>query len=104
MLPADGVYAVVTRRLDRASTEARVSGVANLGNRPTFGGGRSVEVHLLDFDEDVYDARVRVAFIARLRGEQRFPSVDALRKQIGLDVQHGRLMIAGANEAWLAWV
>lgn len=66
--------------------------VASLGTNPTFveGGGLVLEVHVLDFDGDLYDKRVRTAFVAHLRDETKFDSVDALIAQIRLDVQAAR--------------
>ena len=63
--------------------------VVNIGRRPTFDGKeRLVEVHLLDADLDLYGQRLTVEFIERLRGEQRFPNIDALKAQISADVQN----------------
>ncbi|MCA9506782.1 MAG: bifunctional riboflavin kinase/FAD synthetase, partial [Myxococcales bacterium] len=73
MLPADGVYAVLCRI--PGEPELR-RGVANLGNRPTFDAGRSVEVHLLDFAGDLYGRTLRVGFVERLRGEVRFAGIE----------------------------
>jgi riboflavin kinase/FMN adenylyltransferase len=58
--------------------------VASLGTNPTFveDGGLVLEVHVLDFDADLYDQRVRVEFVARLRDEARYDSVAALLAQI----------------------
>ncbi len=92
--PCDGVYAVLTK----TQSGARVSGVANLGVRPTFEAGRSVEVHLLDFEGDLYGTELRVAFVARLRGEQKFDGLDALRAQLSRDVAAGREALAGMNQ------
>jgi riboflavin kinase / FMN adenylyltransferase len=66
--------------------------VASLGTNPTFvdGGGLVLEVHVLDFDGDLYGKRVRTAFAAHLRDEAKFDSVDALIAQIKLDVQAAR--------------
>lgn len=87
LLPADGVYLV---RLHDASGEG-IPAVANLGVRPTVDGTQRVlEVHLLDWTGDLYDQPVRVEFLDRLRGEQRFPSLDALKEQIGRDVEAAR--------------
>lgn len=82
ILPANGVYAV------RAGIGTRAyAGAANLGTRPTFDGvGRSLEVHLLDFSDDIYDATLRVEFIARLRPERRFSGIDELVQQIRADI------------------
>lgn len=85
-LPANGVYAVRAR-----VNEREVIGAANLGTRPTFEGvGRSLEVHLLDFSEDIYGATVSVAFLARLRPERRFSSVEELVQQIHADIRQAR--------------
>ncbi len=82
LLPADGVYAV---RLDGAGLSA-APGVANLGVRPTIDGiGRRLEVHLLERECDLYGSDVVVTFVSRIRGEIRFPDLDALRAQIALD-------------------
>ena len=86
LLPAGGVYAAELRLGD-----AWLPAVANLGVRPTFDGRRfAIEVHVLDFDGDLYDQRVRVRFVRRLRGEQRFSGPDALKAQIARDVRAAR--------------
>lgn len=103
LLPAHGVYAVVAR--DLADTSGRVlRGVANLGVRPTFEAGFSLEAHFADFDGDLYGKRLRVAFGARLRGERKFEGVDALKAQIAADVRDAAgLTLAHAKE-WSAWI
>jgi riboflavin kinase/FMN adenylyltransferase len=53
----------------------------------------AIEAHLLDFEGDLYGCRVRLAFVRRLRAEMRFPSVDALRKQIGTDAAEARSLL-----------
>jgi len=66
-------------------------GVANLGTRPTAGGLRTLlEVHLFDFDADIYGAYVHVEFLHKLRDERRFDSFDALKAQITIDAQQAR--------------
>jgi riboflavin kinase/FMN adenylyltransferase len=55
----------------------------------------AVEAHLFDFAADAYGRRIEVAFEARLRGEQRFPSLDALRAQIARDSEAARARLAG---------
>lgn len=68
-----------------------LEGVANLGVRPTVGGTRTVlEVHLLDFVGDIYREHLKVDFLTRLREEQRFESLDALKEQINRDVEQAR--------------
>jgi riboflavin kinase/FMN adenylyltransferase len=65
--------------------------VVNVGFRPTFGETElAVEAHVLDFTGDLYDERVTLTFVRRLREERKFPSVDALRQQIALDVAAAR--------------
>jgi riboflavin kinase/FMN adenylyltransferase len=95
LLPANGVYAVRTR-LGDSRGEERV-GVCNVGVKPTVeaSGGVLAEVHLLDFDgRDLYGEAIRVAFLARLRDERRFPSVEALRAQIARDVLAARALLS----------
>ncbi|MBV8762572.1 MAG: bifunctional riboflavin kinase/FAD synthetase [Deltaproteobacteria bacterium] len=83
-----GIYAVTLGVEGRAPQHA----VASLGTNPTFveGGGLVLEVHVLDFDGDLYGKRVRTAFAAHLRDEAKFDSVDALIAQIKLDIAAAR--------------
>lgn len=85
-VPADGIYAV------RVAGGVVSDGVASLGVRPTFetSGERLLEVHVFDFDGDLYGARLDVDFVARLRGEERFDSVDALVAQMEEDAKQAR--------------
>lgn len=93
VVPANGVYAVWARPQvgDGQATGAQqagswLRGAANIGVRPQFDGGdRSIEVHLLDFEGDLYGAWLRVAFVSRLRDESRFPDVAALLVQMERD-------------------
>jgi len=89
--PLQGVY-LVSARLDGR----RVPGVANIGVRPSVNGdGRAhLEVHLLDFSGDLYGQRMNVAFHRKLRDEQRFASLEALKAAIDAD-------IAAARAYWL---
>jgi riboflavin kinase/FMN adenylyltransferase len=98
-LPPDGIYAVRVE-LDPLAPPPRrsVDGVASLGVRPTFGvGARILEVHLLDFDQDLYGTRLRVAFVRRQRGEHRFRDVGALVAQMGRDAASARRILAHAR-------
>lgn len=89
-LPPDGVYAVRARVAGRW-----LDGVSNIGVKPTFGDHeRSVETHLLDFEGDLYGQRMALAFVAGLRGERRFPNVDALVEQIHADIAAARQLLA----------
>lgn len=72
-------------------------GVVNLGVRPTIGSGKSeriLEIHLLDFNRDIYGQDVEVRFVKYLRAEQKFENVDALVHQIDLDVRKARELSA----------
>ena len=70
---------------------ARYQAVVNVGVRPTFGETElAIEAHLLDFAGNLYNERVALTFLRRLREERKFPSVDALREQIALDVAAAR--------------
>jgi riboflavin kinase/FMN adenylyltransferase len=92
LLPADGVYAA--RALDGATVHA---GVVNVGVRPTFGESRrTVEAYLFDFEGDLYGRWLELDFVARVRGEQRFAGVAALKAAIASDVAHARRILAGS--------
>lgn len=107
LTPADGVYAVRARVLDAAGRglpEGQLSGVANVGERPTVQGGRSMEVHLFDFDGDLYGRTLRVGFVKRLRGEQRFADLPALRSQIARDADSAREALRACDPRLLAWI
>jgi riboflavin kinase/FMN adenylyltransferase len=101
VLPPNGVYAVLVDRLDRAGgPRALARGVANIGLRPTVGGGHATEVHLLDFepadeaDRDLYGARLRAHLVAFLRPERKFDGLEALKRQIAEDAGIARKMLA----------
>jgi len=102
VLPQAGVYAGCVRFLDAGTpplgSEHRA--VINVGQRPTFGDVDRplTEAHLLDFSADIYGRRVEVAFVERLRAEQRFESVDALRAQIARDAATARARLTGECE------
>ena len=88
-VPARGVYAVGVMMGDRL-----VPGVVNVGVRPTFGGeSLTVEVHLLDFQDDLYGQTLAVRFKHRLRDEIRFSGVDLLVTQIEGDVALARQLL-----------
>ncbi len=109
MLPANGVYAVRAWLRPaphpdplpalRAEGEGPAfTGVANVGVKPTVqrAGPVVLEAHLFDAGgRDLYGERLRVAFVARLRDERRFPSLEALRAQIAADAAQARSILAG---------
>ena len=94
--PADGVYFVRAVAPGDAGSEGQVDdqswfGVANLGARPTFGEAEPLlEAHLLDYEGDLYGARLEVCFLDQLRGVRRFASVEELRLQIDRDIATAR--------------
>ena len=88
--PGAAVYAV---RCDIGDGVARPA-VANLGRRPTFGGGDVVlEVHLLDFAADLYGAQVSVDYIGKIRDEMAFSGVEPLKAQIAADCERARELL-----------
>jgi riboflavin kinase / FMN adenylyltransferase len=84
VLPANGVY--VTLTLIEGNW---LRSITNIGVKPTFGGDPevTVETHVIDFDRELYGEVIRVRFLHRLRGEQKFESVGALRAQIERDYE-----------------
>ncbi|MFC0323361.1 bifunctional riboflavin kinase/FAD synthetase [Gallibacterium melopsittaci] len=85
--PIQGVYAVeVSDRIGH-----HYYGVANVGNRPTINGVKPLlEVHLFDFNGDLYGKTLEIFFKAKLRSEIKFPSFEALREQIARDAQNAK--------------
>ena len=100
--PTKGVYAVKAGVVEGGRT-VWYDGVANLGHRPTFGGTRTVlEVHLFDFDGNLYGKHLRVALIEYLRAEKKFDGLDGLRAQIaddGVRARHILTSVAELNSA-----
>jgi riboflavin kinase/FMN adenylyltransferase len=95
-LPPNGVYAVHVALLAEDGHEMPYSGVANLGVRPTLAGGdetASLEVHLFDFDGDLYGRRLEVEFVSFLRPEKRFDSLVLLQEQIARDATRARTLL-----------
>ena len=105
LIPADGVYAVRVTLLDDApavatpalSEASTYGGMLCIGHRPTLqnGPGRSIEVHLFDFEGDLYHRPLRVEFVQFTRREERFDSLEALRQRISLDEQEIRGLFRG---------
>lgn len=89
VVPANGVYACYA-----TLNGEKFKAVTNVGERPTFNGtGTRIEAHLLDFDREIYGETLKLEFIARLRGEQKFGGIDALVAQIHADVEQGRKLL-----------
>ncbi|MEI7592857.1 MAG: bifunctional riboflavin kinase/FAD synthetase [Actinomycetes bacterium] len=94
-MPADGIYAGWYLRPDGLVRPAAIS----LGRRPTFyetADTSLLEAHLLDFDGDLYDEVARVRFVAHLRDEVKFDSVDSLIEQMAIDCEQARSQLSGS--------
>ncbi|MCQ9155809.1 bifunctional riboflavin kinase/FAD synthetase [Acidomonas methanolica] len=91
--PARGVYAATVRMPDGAIRK----GVANIGRRPTINDGQEsrLELHIFDFDGDLYGQRLEVSLHTMLREEQRFSGLDALKEQIARDAAVARQILDG---------
>lgn len=94
LVPACGVYAV---RVTLPDGQMR-GGMLCIGSRPTLrnGGDVSVEVNIFDFQGNLYDQEISVTFVARLRDERAFPSVEDLRSQLARDEEEARRTLLGA--------
>lgn len=97
-LPRLGVYAVRIQVLDGPHA-GTYDGVASIGVRPTFGGGKApnLEVMLFDFSGDLYGATLSVGLVAFLRPELAFPSAEALVAQMHADVAEARARLAAVQ-------
>jgi len=82
LIPGDGVYAV-----DVIYKEKTYKGMLNIGCRPTFKNGKQhvIEVHIIDFNQNIYDETITIAFKKRLRDEKKFDSKEALIEQLEKD-------------------
>ena len=82
LVPGNGVYFVKVKVLDR-----ELYGMCNIGCRPTVGAGnaRTIETNIFGFDEDIYGLDIDITFLARIREERKFDSMDGLKAQLELD-------------------
>ncbi len=94
LVPANGVYSA------RVYLDGDVyQGVANIGTKPTFHGKkRNIEVHVLDFYQDLYGKWIKVSFTRRLRGEKRFATPSELVEQIKRDILEARALWPNVSE------
>jgi riboflavin kinase/FMN adenylyltransferase len=89
--PLHGVYSVTMH----SGKFGNLSGIANIGRRPTVGGDRiQLEVHLFDFKEDMYGQNVCVSFQQKIRNEKKFESLENLKQQIEIDCKQARKNLA----------
>lgn len=94
--PLTGIFAARVRGLGPRS----LSGAAYIGRRPTLAGDREVlEVHLFDYAADCYGAFVEVEFIAKLREDMKFDSIEALRRQIDADTRRAKEVLCEQSTA-----
>jgi riboflavin kinase/FMN adenylyltransferase len=90
LCPKTGVYAVTVEYM-----ESKYKGVANIGYSPTFEDNIfTVEVHILDFNENIYGRNIRVNFISRIRDEMKFTGIDQLSEQIKKDIEEARRILS----------
>ncbi|MDM8549784.1 bifunctional riboflavin kinase/FAD synthetase [Desulfobacterales bacterium HSG2] len=90
LAPKTGVYAVTVECQGK-----KYKGVANIGYSPTFGDHLyTVEVHILDFNDNIYGEKIRVNFIKRLRDEKKFSDISELSEQIGRDIIKAREILS----------
>lgn len=92
-LPADGIYATWTYIENQ-----RYQSVTNIGKRPTFGESeQTVEVYILNFQGNLYRHELKIDIIERLRREQRFDTIEELKKQIEEDIKQARAILNRSN-------
>ena len=91
LCPKIGVYAVIIKFCNKL-----YKGVANIGYSPTFDDHQlTIEVHILDFNKDIYKEKIKINFIKRLRDEKKFSSIDELSEQIKNDIKTGLEILKG---------
>jgi riboflavin kinase/FMN adenylyltransferase len=97
LIPARGVYLVAA-----TVRETRVFGMLNIGVVPTFTDGvrQTMEVHLFDFAEEIYDEQLTITFLKRLRDERKFPSAQELVQQLERDKQESLRFIAEQEQSF----
>ena len=94
LIPRDGVYIVKSQYNNNS-----IFGMMNIGTNPTISDkGRSIEVHFFDFNEDIYNQKLKIEFIKRLRSEQKFKNIEALKSQLNVDKKNALDYIKKMNE------
>jgi riboflavin kinase/FMN adenylyltransferase len=93
LIPASGVYAVLVH-LYKDGTIRNYNGMMNIGYRPTVNGKeRRIEVHIFEFDEDIYNETLKVSLMAHTRKELKFAGLDALKSQLNKDKEEISAML-----------
>jgi riboflavin kinase/FMN adenylyltransferase len=89
LIPKNGVYAVKVKVQD-----GEYFGMLNIGNRPTIPGREfSMEVHIFDFNDDIYGQTIEVGLIKRIRDEEKFKDLSALKAQLNLDKETAKKIL-----------
>lgn len=89
LIPQDGVYAVWVWY-----NKARFGGMLNIGNNPTIKDkGRSIEVNIFNFEKEIYTENLIIEFVSKLRNEEKFDGLDALKNQLNLDKQNAQAIL-----------
>lgn len=89
LIPQDGVYAVWVWY-----NKARFGGMLNIGNNPTIKDkGRSIEVNIFNFEKEIYTENLKIEFVSKLRNEEKFNGLDALKNQLHLDKQNAQTIL-----------
>ena len=96
LIPAPGVYAV---RVCIGNSQEILSGMMNIGQRPTFGGAYlTLETHIFHFTGDLYGQQMTISFVHRLRSEMKFDSREALVAQLGIDARQSKEILNKNND------
>jgi len=94
LIPPKGVYLVKIYL-----GENKFSGMMNIGNRPTINGlNQTIEVHIFDFDKDIYGKKLKVCFVKKIRKEKKFDSLPSLKSQLKKDEEYCKRILAEHSE------
>lgn len=94
LIPSDGIYAVSIEFNHEETNPKTAMGMAYIGHRPTINGmSRNIEVNIFDFNEDIYGQTIRINFLAYLRGDEKFNSLEDLKKQLTKDEKAARKIL-----------
>lgn len=90
LIPENGVYAVKV-----FVNDCEFSAMLNIGNRPTISGNgeKRIEVHIFDFNKNIYDSKIKVEFVKRIRNEKTFTNLEELKKQLTIDESKCRTIL-----------
>ena len=94
LIPPKGVYLVMI-----SFGENQFSGMMNIGNRPTISGlDQTIEIHIFDFDKDLYGKNLKVCFLKKIRNEKKFDSLTSLKSQLKKDEENCKRILAEDSE------